>query len=149
MAFKEAYTNEVSQQNSGISNITNGVSSALGTAIGAGALATQGLGNVATGLAGRFGGFGGQAVVSLFKEKTDTAKMSNERKGLISKEQINNTLGSNPINNTAKKQLSTVFEMLSNKNLTDKQGNIETSIGKVDPTSPLGQLIGKKVLDND
>lgn len=165
-AFKNAYTNQVSQQNQGINTITTGVKD-LATAITAVAGFSGALGNGALAqgakhaLAGRVGGVGGNIMLSTMQEKTQTAKANEERGKLFTSDEvsktINSTLGGNPINNSAIKQLCTVFETLQRakeQNLLNKKGTIDSSIGEIDPNSELGKKIleqmgGKISNDND
>lgn len=120
-AFKSAYMNQVAQQNQGIKTITTGVKDLAMTIAGvAGFTGGLGTGALAQGakhaLAGRIGGVGGNIMLSTMQEKTETAKVNEERRRLFTGEEvtktINSTLGGNPINNSAIKQLGTVFEIL-------------------------------------
>lgn len=154
-AFKSAYTNQVAQQNQGINTITSGVKDLATAAIGAAGFAgALGSGAAATAakhtLAGRIGGVGGNIMLSTMQEKTQTAKANEERGKLFTSDEvsktISSTLGGNPINNSAIKQLSTVFETLQRakeQSLLNKKGTIDSSIGEIDPNSELG----KKVLE--
>lgn len=150
-AFKSAYTNQVSAQNKTISNVTQGIKDLATVGIGAlGFAGALGDGIVAEGaehaLAGRVGGVGGNIMLASLKEKKATAEAKEMRKDLFSSEDVastvESTLGSNPINRSAKKSLSTVFERLTQakrEGLINKKGNIETDFGDIDPNSPLGQ----------
>ena len=120
-AFKGAYVNQVSQQNQGISTITQGVKDLAVTAAGiAGFSGALGSGALAQGamhaFAGKVGGIGGNIMLSTLKEKKDAARGQKEIDNLFTGEEvadtINSTLGDNPINRSAKKQLATVFETL-------------------------------------
>lgn len=155
--FKSAYTNQVAQQNQGINNSTSVVkdvatviAGVLGFAgaLGKGALA-QGAKHA---LAGRVGGVGGNIMLATMQEKTQTAKANKEIGKLFTSDEvsktISSTLGDNPINNSAIKQLGTVFETLQRakeQNLLNKKGTIDSSIGEIDPNSELG----KKVLEQN
>jgi len=150
-AFKGAYTNQVSAQNKVIGNITQGVKDIATVGLGAlGFAGALGDGVVAEGaehaLAGRVGGVGGNIMLASLKEKRATAEAKETRKDLFSSEDVastvESTLGSNPINRSAKKSLSTVFERLTqakNEGIINKKGSIETDFGDIDPTSPLGR----------
>lgn len=120
-AFKSAYVNQVSQQNQGINTITQGVKDLAVTAAGiAGFSGALGSGALAQGamhaFAGKVGGIGGNIMLSTLMEKEDTARGQKEIDNLFTGEEvadtINSTLGDNPINRSAKKQLATVFETL-------------------------------------
>lgn len=142
-AFKGAYTNEVSQRNQTINTVSSGVKEL--------ALLGLGIANVASGgaLAGKMTQFvgrslGGGAVMSLINQKAKSAKENQETKEMLSKEDIAGMLGDNPINRSAKKQLSTVFDKLAEfkqEGLINKKGQIESSLGEIDPKSELGQKI--------
>lgn len=152
-AFKSAYTNQVAQQNQGINTITSGVKDLATAAIGAAGFAgALGSGAAATAakhtLAGRIGGVGGNIMLSTLQEKKDSANAKQANSQLFSVEDITNTissqLGGNPINNSAIKQLGTVFETLQQakeQNLLNKKGTIDSSIGEIDPNSDLGKKI--------
>src|SRR5574344_1453248 len=122
-AFKGAYVNQVSQQNQGISTITQGVKDLATTAMGiAGFTGALGKGALAQGamhsFAGRVGGVGGNIMLS--------------------------TLGDNPINRSAKKQLATVFETLQRAKadkIINKKGTIDSELGEIDPNSELGKKV--------
>lgn len=142
-AFKGAYTNEVSQKNQTINTVTSGVKDL--------ALLGLGIANVASGgaLAGKMTQFvgrslGGGAVMSLINQKAESAKDNEETKQMLSKEDVSKVLGDNPINRSAQKMLSTVYDKLTEakqKGIIDEKGQIETSMGKIDVTSELGQKI--------
>lgn len=142
-AFKGAYTNEISQQNQGINTITGGVKSLV--------LASLGIANVASGgaLAGKLTEFagrslGGGAVMSLLNQKAKSAKDNEETKQMLSKEDVSKLLGDNPINRSAQKMLSTVYDKLTEakkQGIINKKGQIESSLGDIDPTSELGKKI--------
>lgn len=156
-AFKGAYTNQIAQQNQGINTITQGVKDAaiLAAAVTgfSGGFGTSSLGKtVASGsehaLAGRIGGIGGNIMLATLKEKQGSAQAKQATEQMYSQEDITNVissqLGSNPINNSAKKQLSTVFEKLTQvreSGIINKKGNIESSMGEIDPNSELGKKI--------
>ena len=149
-AFKSAYTNEVSAQNQGINNITKGVK-ALGTAVAMGAgIATGGLPQ-AIKYFGKVTGLGG----FLMQDKVQEKKESAEGQKMFSEEEVQETiassLGNNPINRSAIKTLSTVFEKLTDakeSGIINKKGKIKTSIGEFDAYSPIGVKIAGG-LDND
>ena len=142
-AFKSAYVNQVNQQNQGINTIASGVKD-LGTAITgilgfSGALGSGTLAKAAKfGLANKIGGVGGALMVATMDEKT-------QPKGTpVTQENVLGALGDNPINNTARKQLTTVFEQLNlakEQNLMTKEGKIASPMGDVDPNSNLGKKI--------
>ena len=120
-AFKGAYVNQINQQNAGIGTITQGVKDLAVTAAGiAGFSGALGSGALAQGamhaFAGKVGGIGGNIMLSTLMEKEDTANGQKEIDNLFTGEEvadtINSTLGDNPINRSAKKQLATVFETL-------------------------------------
>ena len=122
-AFKGAYLNQVNQQNAGISTITQGVKDLAVTAAGiAGFSGALGSGALAQGamhaFAGKVGGIGGNIMLSTLMEKEDIANGQKEISNLFTGEEvadtINSTLGDNPINRSAKKQLTTVFDALRN-----------------------------------
>ena len=122
-AFKGAYVNQINQQNAGIGTITQGVKDLAVTAAGiAGFSGALGSGALAQGamhaFAGKVGGIGGNIMLSTLMEKEDIAKGQKEIDNLFTGEEvadtINSTLGDNPINRSAKKQLTTVFDALRN-----------------------------------
>ena len=122
-AFKGAYVNQINQQNAGIGTITQGVKDLAVTAAGiAGFSGALGSGALAQGamhaFAGKVGGIGGNIMLSTLMEKEDIAKGQKEIDNLFTGEEvadtINSTLGDNPINRSAKKQLTTVFNALQN-----------------------------------
>lgn len=159
-AFKGAYTNEVSQQNQTISNVSSGVKAVAGAV-----LATLGFtsGGISKGLSTltKAGGIGGGAMQAVLDEKKTSAETKEETQKLFTSEEIVSTiesqLGDNPINRSAKKQLNTVFEtlqMAKEEKLMNKKGQIETDLGPVDPNSEFGkqilsQLKEDKADDND
>ena len=136
-AFKGAYVNQINQQNAGIGTITQGVKDLAVTAAGiAGFSGALGSGALAQGamhaFAGKVGGIGGNIMLSTLMEKEDTAKGQKEIDNLFTGEEvadtINSTLGDNPINRSAKKQLTTVFNALQNakaEKIINKKGNME------------------------
>ena len=154
-AFSSAYTNQVQAQNQGINTITGGIKDAATLIAGvAGFSGALGNGALAKGakhaLAGRVGGVGGNIMLATMQEKTDTAKANQENK-MFTAEEVGSTikaqLGDNPINRAAVKQLGTVFETLQKakeEQIINKKGNIESSIGDIDPNSELG----KKIIQN-
>ena len=122
-AFKGAYLNQINQQNAGISTITQGVKDLAVTAAGiAGFSGALGSGALAQGamhaFAGKVGGIGGNIMLSTLMEKEDIANGQKEIDNLFTGEEvadtIDSTLGDNPINRSAKKQLTTVFTALQN-----------------------------------
>ena len=159
-AFKGAYTNEVSTRNQGINTISTGIKDAVTLAMGitgfAGGFGTSTLGkSLAKGaehaLAGRVGGVGGNIMLATLQQKKESASAREDTKQLFSAEEVGQTiqsqLGDNPINRAAKKSLGTVFETLANakqEGVVNKQGNIQSSMGEIDPTSELG----KKIISN-
>lgn len=106
--------------------------------------------------ASRVGGIGGNIMLASLQEKKESTQANEENK-LFSAEEvgatIKSTLGDNPINRSATKQLSTVFETLQRakeEQIINKQGQIDTSFGKVDPNSELGKkILGDLKNDND
>ena len=152
-AFTSAYTNRVSQQNQGISNITKGAKDTALLAAGslgfAGALGDGAVAKAAEyGLAGRVGGIGGAIMLSTMQEKTQQAKIQEEKKQVFTSEEVGETiksqLGTNPINSPALKQLNTVFDTLmkaKEEGMLTKKGKLDTSMGEIDPNSELGKKI--------
>lgn len=159
-AFTSAYTNEVSARNQGINTISTGIKDAVTLAMGitgfAGGFGTSTLGkSLAKGaehaLAGRVGGVGGNIMLATLQQKKESASAREDTKQLFSAEEVGQTiqsqLGDNPINRSAKKSLSTVFETLANakeRKLINAANKIESSMGEIDPTSELG----KKIISN-
>lgn len=151
--FTSAYTNRVSQQNQGIGTITSGVKDAATTIAGvAGFSGALGNGIVSKaakyGLASRVGGIGGAIMLSTMEEKTASAQAREEQKQVFTSEEIGDTiktqLGDNPINRPALKKLNTVFDTLTQarqEGVVNKKGNIESSLGEIDPNSELGKKI--------
>lgn len=162
-AFKGAVQNEVSQKTQGINTITGGVKDAATAVLGAlgfsGALGSGAVSGAAKhSLANRVGGIGGNIMLASMDEKVaDEKEYQLMKDNLFTKEEIGQTikgtLGDNPINRSATKQLSTVFETLQRakeQQVMNKQGQIETSFGEVDPTSELGKkILGGLKDDND
>lgn len=152
-AFKGAYVNQISQQNQGISTITQGVKDVATTAMGiAGFTGALGGGALAQGamhsFAGRVGGVGGNIMLSTLMEKENTVKGQKETENLFTGEEvagtISSTLGDNPINRSAKKQLATVFETLQRAKadkIINKKGTIDSELGEIDPNSELGKKV--------
>ena len=164
-AFKGAYVNQVSQQNQGINTISQGVKDLASTAMGiAGFTGALGGGALAQGamhsFAGRVGGVGGNIMLSTLMEKENTVRGQKETENLFTGEEvagtISSTLGDNPINRSAKKQLATVFETLQrakSDKIINKKGTIDSELGEIDPNSELGkkvlaQLEGGGINDN-
>lgn len=148
-AFKGAYTNEVSQQNKSMNNISSGVKSVVGTALTALGF-TSGGGNIMKGLQSiaKAGGLGGASMNATVEEKKNVATQKEENQKLFTSEEVASTidsqLGDNPINRNAKKKLNTVFETLQiakEEKIINKKGNIDTDLGEVDPNSELGKMI--------
>jgi hypothetical protein len=155
-AFTSAYTNQVGSQlktfDTGLTGVKDAATLAAGILGFSGAL---GSGAIAKGaehaLAGRVGGIGGNIMLATLQQKADTAKVKKETKNLLTAEEVGQTiesqLGDNPINRAAKKSLGTVFETLvkaKQEGIINKQGQIESSMGDIDPNSELG----KKIISN-
>ena len=150
-AFKSAYQNEFNQQSQMLNTINTGIKD-LGTAIVGmlGFNGTLGSGTMAKaaklGLANKIGGVGGALMVATMDEKTQTKQ---EPQGTpVTQENVLGALGDNPINNTARKQLTTVFEQLNlakEQNLMTKEGKIASPMGDVDPNSNLGKKILEQI----
>jgi hypothetical protein len=84
-------------------------------------------------------GLGGKLMANAITEKQNTSNSQ-----MISRQDIAAKLGGNPINNTAMKQLNTVFDTLTkleSYGIMNSKGNIESSLGDIDPNSELGQKI--------
>ena len=156
-AFKNAEKDFVQSVTQYSNTLSSGIKDVATLALGITGFA-GGLGNgaVAKGaehaLAGRIGGVGGNIMLATLQQKKDTAKAKEATNDLFSAEQVNETiqaqLGDNPINRAAKKSLGTVFETLvnaRNEEIINKKGNIESSIGEIDPNSELGKKILKNV----
>lgn len=157
-AFKSAYTNKVTQQNQGISTIASGVKDAATLALGvAGFAGGLGQGAIAGAakhaLAGRVGGIGGNIMLSTLEEKKGTAQANQQTQSLYTGEQVLGAIDTdNPINRTAVKQLTTVFEQLQlaqQAEVLNKKGNLDTSFGEVDPSTELGKKILGEISDAD
>lgn len=146
-AFTNAYTRQVGAQNQGIGTITQGVKDAGTLAMGITGFA-GGLGEGAAAeaakhsLAGRVGGIGGNIMLATIEEKRGTNEASQMFSTQDVGKAISSKLGDNPINRTAKKQLSTVFEMLQ-KSKTEQM--LKTSIGDISPESDLGKRIKEEL----
>lgn len=148
-AFKSAYTQKESARNRGLGNISEGIKTAgtlaLGVAGFTGALGEGALAKASQfAMAGKVGGVGGAIMMATMQEKADTAKAQKMFTEQEVQDTIASNLGDNPINNAAKKQLSTVFEKLTQakeSGIINKKGNIESSMGDVDPNSELGKKI--------
>ena len=159
-SFTGAYQSEVNARNQGINTIGAGIKDAATLALGitgfAGGFGSSELGKtVAKGaehaLAGRVGGVGGNIMLATLQQKKESAQTEEAAKQLFSAEEVSETiknqLGDNPINRAATKSLATVFETLTKakeEQLINKKGQIESSIGEIDPTSELG----KKIISN-
>ena len=95
-------------------------------------------------------------MLSTLMEKEDTARSQKEIDNLFTGEEvadtINSTLGDNPINRSAKKQLTTVFNALQNakaEKIINKKGNIDSELGEIDPNSELGKKILTQLQEKD
>lgn len=159
-AFKSAQQQELAAKTQTINTITTGVKDLATLALGitgfAGGFGSSALGqSIAKGaehaLAGRVGGVGGNIMLATLQQKKESAQAKQENDNLFTAEEVGKTiqtqLGDNPINRAAKKNLATVFETLANakeEKIINKQGNIESSIGEIDPNSELG----KKIIQN-
>lgn len=136
-AFKSAYTQQVSAQNQGISNIWSGAKNAAVLAAGTlGLTGALGSGVAAKGashaLAGRVGGIGGNIMLATLQQKKESAQAKEQQKQMFSSEQVGETikaqLGDNPINRPALKQLNTVFDTLAGakfQGIINKEGNLD------------------------
>lgn len=160
-AFKGAYTSQISAQNQGINTISSGVKDAatlvagalgFGGALGEGALA-KGAEHT---LAGRVGGVGGNIMLATLQQKKDSAQAKENTNKLFTSQEVGETvkaqLGDNPINRAAIKKLGTVFETLvqaKEQEIINKKGNIESSIGEIDPNSELGKRIVSNLYKED
>lgn len=148
-AFKSAYTQKESARNRGLSNISEGVKTAgvlgLGVAGFTGALGEGALAKASKfAMAGKIGGVGGAIMMATMQEKADSAKAQKMFTEQEVQDTIASNLGDNPINRSAKKQLSTVFEKLTQakeSGIINKKGQIESSMGDIDPNSELGKKI--------
>ena len=160
-AFKGAYTNEVSQHAQSQSNIAGGVKAIGGAILTAMGFTSGGIGKGLQGAIAKAGGLGGAVMNAQIDEKKVSAETKEEAQKLFTSEEVASTiesqLGDNPINRSAKKKLNTVFEtlqMAKEEKLLNKNGQIETDLGPVDPNSELGkqiltQLKEDKADDND
>lgn len=164
-AFRSAVQNEAGQQTQFANNISSGIKDTATLAAGIAGLSTLGTGGtlssaMAHTFAGRVGGIGGNIMLANLQERKDLIKAQKQQavsiaEGLVlASGLVSQTLGNNPINRNASKQLSTVFEKLStsvNQGIVDKKGMIDTSIGKVDVNSPLGKkiIMEGEIDDND
>lgn len=162
-AFKSAAQNAANQQTQFANNISGGVRDTITGIAGIAGLSTLGTGSaissaMAHTFAGRVGGIGGNIMLANLQERTDLIKTQKQQasslaEGLnLASGLVSQTLGDNPINRSANKQLSTVFEKLGasiNQGTVDKQGMIDTSLGKVDINSPLGKKILMEGESND
>ena len=147
-AFKGAYTNEVSQKNTTMSNAASGVKAIAKVALAA--LGFTGGGGLSGGLKtiAKAGGIGGGSMQAVVDEKKTAAATKEEAQKLFTSEEVASTiesqLGDNPINRSAKKKLNTVFEtlrMAKEEKIINKKGQIETNLGNVDPNSEFGKQI--------
>ena len=87
-------------------------------------------------------------MLSTLLEKENTVKGQKETENLFTGEEvagtISSTLGDNPINRSAKKQLATVFETLQrakSDKIINKKGTIDSELGEIDPNSELGKKV--------
>lgn len=135
MAFKEAYINEVNQQNQGISNITQGVKSAVTLALGmTGFSGGLGDGIVAEGakhaLAGRIGGIGGNVMLAAMQQKTE----SNSRRSIYDiedTEAVNKAFDASVAENPSNiKAYETVWNKLTKAREQRRVSNAEQDIIK-------------------
>ena len=146
-AFTNAYTRQIGAQNQGIGTITQGAKDVGTLAMGIAGFA-GGLGEGAAAeaakhtLAGRVGGIGGNIMLATIEEKRGTNEASQMFSAQDVGKAISSKLGDNPINRTAKKQLSTVFEMLQ-KSQTEQM--LKTSIGDISADSDLGKRIKEEL----
>lgn len=147
-AFTSAYTQRVGQQNQltgtawqgakDVATLGLGIAGFSG-ALGDGMLAKASKYNLAT----KVGGIGGAIMLSTLQEKKD-ATQEREQQQTLSQEDIQSQLGDNPINRPALKKLNTVFDTImeaKEQEVLNKKGNIETSMGEIDPKSELGKRI--------
>ena len=146
-AFTNAYTRQIGAQNQGIGTITQGVKDAGTLAMGITGFA-GGLGEGAAAeaakhtLAGRVGGIGGNIMLATIEEKRGTNEASQMFSAQDVGKAISSKLGDNPINRTAKEQLSTVFETLQKSH---DEEMLKTSIGDISPESDLGKRIKEEL----
>lgn len=151
-AFTSAYTQRVGQQNQlagtawqgakDVATLGMGIAGFSG-ALGDGIVAKASKYNLAT----KVGGIGGAIMLSTLQEKKDATQEREGQQQMLSQEDIQSQLGDNPINRPALKKLNTVFDTImeaKQQELLNKKGNIETSMGEIDPKSELGQ----KILDS-
>ena len=164
-AFKSAVTNEANQKTAFAQNISSGGKDALSTIagiVGLSAMASGGASSLAYAsahnFAGRVGGIGGNIMLlSMEERKENIIKQRQQQQNLsagvaMTADLVKETLGNNPINRTAQKSLSTVFEKITgaiDEGVVDKKGKISTSMGDIDINSPLGQRIIKGDDEND
>lgn len=157
-AFKGAVQSEVQSQTQGINTISSGVKDASTAILGAlgftGALGSGDMAKVAKHtLANRVGGIGGNLMLATMEEKKETTQNNKAFTAEEVGETIKSQLGDNPINRSAMKQLSTVFDTLQKakeENIVNKKGMIESNLGDIDPNSELGKkIIGGLSDDND
>lgn len=147
-AFTSAYTQRVGQQNQlagtawkgakDVATLAMGIASFSG-GLGDGIVAKASKYNLAT----QVGGIGGAIMLSTLQEKKD-ATQERAQQQTLSQEDIQSQLGDNPINRPALKTLNTVFDTImqaKEQGILNKKGNIETSMGEIDPKSELGKRI--------
>ena len=146
-AFKGAYTNEVSQELKTVNTVERGIK-AIGMAGALGASAGMASAGGTSILGGKLGkilqSFGGSAVANTVSQKAESAQEIQETKQMLSKEDVSAMLGDNPINRSAQKMLSTVYDKLTEakqQGMLNKKGQIESSLGEIDPASELGKKI--------
>ena len=141
-AFKSAYINQVGQQTQGINTITSGVKDVgtiiLGAMGFAGGFGESTMGKLTAAgaehaLAGRIGGIGGNLMLATLQQKQETAKAASQVSEAIKVDQSQQV-----------KTAQTVYDTLINK-----KGNIQTSLGEIDPKSALGKKIKEQVEEND
>lgn len=164
-AFKSAAQNEAAQQTQFASNISSGIKDVATTvaAIAGLKMPDQSLFKNASQavFANQIGGVGGNIMLASLQERKEAIKAAKKQQELLEKKRkqdqdimakgialtaglVANTLSQNPINRSGLKATMTVFEKLAgayNAGVVDKQGNIETSMGKVNINTPLGQKI--------
>lgn len=162
-AFRSAAQNVANQQTQFANNISKGIGDAATIAAAVAGFSTLGTGSaissaMAHTFAGRVGGVGGNIMLASLQERAALIKAQKQQSSSLSEGLnlasglVSQTLGDNPINRNASKQLATVFEKLSvavNQGTVDKQGMIDTSLGKVDINSPLGKKILMEAENHD
>lgn len=147
-AFKSAVTSEQSAKLQTASTITSGikdVASAVLMALGfSGTFGEAGQTAAKHFAANKVGGVGGNIMLASLDEKKDTLQNKPDFTREEVTQTISSTLGDNPINRSARKQLNTVFDtlmMAKESGIINKEGKIVSSLGDIDPTSELGKNI--------